>query len=42
MAAIGLKVHIFSLLKAGQRGLVFGVIVFVLQLGLLWMNGQFL
>ena len=42
MAAIGLKVHVFHLLKAGQRGLVFGVIVFVLQIGLLWMNGQFL
>ncbi len=42
MAAIGLKVHFFDLLKAGQRGLVFGVIVFVLQMGLFWMNGQFL
>ena len=42
MAAIGLKVHVFHLLKAGQRGLLFGVIVFVLQMGLLWMNGQFL
>ena len=42
MAAIGLKAHFFDLLKAGQRGLVFGVIVFVLQMGLFWMNGQFL
>lgn len=37
MAAIGLKVHVLRLLKAGQRGLVFGVIVFALQLGLLWL-----
>ncbi|MFM7005962.1 MAG: YeiH family protein [Flavobacteriales bacterium] len=36
MAAIGLKVHVFRLLKAGQRGLVFALIVFVLQMSLLW------
>jgi len=36
MAAIGLKVHVFRLLKAGQRGLVFALIIFVLQMSLLW------
>jgi len=35
MAAIGLKVDVFRLLKAGQRGLVFALIVFVLQISLL-------
>ncbi|MCF8202804.1 MAG: putative sulfate exporter family transporter [Crocinitomicaceae bacterium] len=40
MAAIGLKVDVFRLLKAGQRGLVFALVVFVLQIGLLWLlNG---
>lgn len=37
MAAIGLKVDVFRLLKAGQRGLVFALIVFVLQISLLWL-----
>jgi uncharacterized integral membrane protein (TIGR00698 family) len=37
MAAIGLKVHVFRILKAGQRGLVFALIVFVLQMSLLWL-----
>lgn len=37
MAAIGLKVHVFRLLKAGQRGLVFALIVFVIQMSLLWL-----
>ena len=37
MAAIGLKVHVFRLLKAGQSGLVFALIVFVLQMSLLWL-----
>lgn len=36
MAAIGLKVHVLRLLKAGQRGLVFALLVFVLQMSLLW------
>lgn len=36
MAAIGLKVDVFRLVKAGQRGLVFAVLVFVLQMSLLW------
>jgi uncharacterized integral membrane protein (TIGR00698 family) len=36
MAAIGLKVDVFRLLKAGQRGLVFALIVFGLQMSLLW------
>ncbi|MEY3099459.1 MAG: hypothetical protein RIS63_347 [Bacteroidota bacterium] len=35
MAAIGLKVDVFRLLKVGQRGLVFALIVFVLQISLL-------
>jgi uncharacterized integral membrane protein (TIGR00698 family) len=40
MAAIGLKVDVFRLLKAGQRGLIFALVVFVLQIGLLWLlNG---
>jgi uncharacterized integral membrane protein (TIGR00698 family) len=37
MAAIGLKVHVLRLLKAGQRGLVFALLVFVLQMSLLWL-----
>lgn len=37
MAAIGLKVHVFRLLKAGQRGLVFAILIFVLQMSLLWL-----
>ena len=36
MAAIGLKVDVFRLVKAGQRGLVFAMLVFVLQMSLLW------
>jgi uncharacterized integral membrane protein (TIGR00698 family) len=36
MAAIGLKVDVFRLLKAGQRGLLFALIVFGLQMSLLW------
>lgn len=36
MAAIGLKVHVLRLLKAGQRGLVFALLIFVLQMSLLW------
>lgn len=36
MAAIGLKVHVLKLLKAGQRGLVFAVLVFSLQISLLY------
>jgi uncharacterized integral membrane protein (TIGR00698 family) len=36
MAAIGLKVHVLRLIKAGQRGLVFALLVFVLQMSLLW------
>ena len=36
MAAIGLKVDVFRLLKAGQRGLLFALLVFVLQMSLLW------
>jgi uncharacterized integral membrane protein (TIGR00698 family) len=40
MAAIGLKVDVFRLLKAGQRGLVFALVVFAIQIGLLWLlNG---
>jgi uncharacterized integral membrane protein (TIGR00698 family) len=38
MAAIGLKVDVFRLLKAGQRGLFFALIVFVLQMSLLWVS----
>lgn len=37
MAAIGLKVHLWRLIQAGQRGLVFALLVFVLQMGLLWL-----
>ena len=37
MAAIGLKVHVLRLLKAGQKGLVFALLVFVLQMSLLWL-----
>lgn len=37
MAAVGLKVHVFRLLKAGQRGLVFALIIFVLQISSLWL-----
>lgn len=37
MAAIGLKVRVFHLLKAGQRGLVFGTLVFLLQMSMLWL-----
>lgn len=36
MAGIGLKVHVLRLLKAGQRGLVFALLIFVLQMSLLW------
>jgi uncharacterized integral membrane protein (TIGR00698 family) len=36
MAAIGLKVAVFRLLKAGQRGLLFALIIFVLQMSMLW------
>jgi uncharacterized integral membrane protein (TIGR00698 family) len=36
MAAIGLKVHLWRLIQAGQRGLVFALLVFVLQISLLW------
>ena len=36
MSAIGLKVHVLRLLKAGQRGLVFAFVVFALQMSLLW------
>jgi uncharacterized integral membrane protein (TIGR00698 family) len=40
MAAIGLKVDVFRLLKAGQRGLVFALVIFILQISLLWLlNG---
>jgi uncharacterized membrane protein YadS len=40
MAAIGLKVDVFRLLKAGQRGLIFALVIFVLQISLLWLlNG---
>lgn len=40
MAAIGLKVDVFRLLKVGQRGLVFALVVFAIQIGLLWLlNG---
>jgi uncharacterized integral membrane protein (TIGR00698 family) len=40
MAAIGLMVDVFRLLKAGQRGLVFALVVFAIQIGLLWLlNG---
>jgi uncharacterized integral membrane protein (TIGR00698 family) len=40
MAAIGLKVDVFRLLRAGQRGLVFALVIFVLQISLLWLlNG---
>ena len=37
MAAIGLKVDVFRLLKAGQRGLVFALVIFTLQISLLWL-----
>jgi uncharacterized integral membrane protein (TIGR00698 family) len=37
MAAIGLKVNFLHLMKAGRRGLVFALLVFVLQISLLWM-----
>lgn len=37
MAAIGLKVDVFRLLKAGQRGLVFALVIFILQISLLWL-----
>jgi uncharacterized integral membrane protein (TIGR00698 family) len=37
MAAIGLKVDVFRLLKAGQRGLVFALVIFALQISLLWL-----
>lgn len=40
MAAIGLKVDVFRLLKAGQRGLVFALVIFILQISMLWLlNG---
>jgi uncharacterized integral membrane protein (TIGR00698 family) len=40
MAAIGLKVDVFRLLRAGQRGLIFALVIFVLQISLLWLlNG---
>lgn len=40
MAAIGLKVDVFRLLKAGQRGLVFALVIFMLQISMLWLlNG---
>ena len=37
MAAIGLKVNFFQLLKDGRRGLVFALIIFILQISLLWL-----
>lgn len=37
MAAIGLKVNFFHLMKAGRRGMVFALLVFLLQISLLWM-----
>lgn len=37
MAAIGLKVNFFQLLKDGKRGLVFALIIFMLQISLLWL-----
>lgn len=37
MAAIGLKVNFFQLLKDGKRGLVFALIIFILQISLLWL-----
>jgi uncharacterized integral membrane protein (TIGR00698 family) len=37
MAAIGLKVNFIQLLKDGKRGLVFALIIFVLQISLLWL-----
>jgi uncharacterized integral membrane protein (TIGR00698 family) len=37
MAAIGLKVHFKQLLIAGKRGLLFAVLIFLLQIGLLFL-----
>ncbi len=37
MAAIGLKVNFFQLLRDGKRGLVFALIIFALQISLLWL-----
>jgi uncharacterized membrane protein YadS len=37
MAAIGLKVNFLQLIKAGRRGMVFALLVFLLQISLLWM-----
>jgi uncharacterized integral membrane protein (TIGR00698 family) len=37
MAAIGLKVGIKKLLDAGKKGLGFGLVIFLLQLSLLWL-----
>ena len=37
MAAIGLKVDVLRLVKAGQRGLFFALVVFALQISLLWL-----
>jgi uncharacterized membrane protein YadS len=36
MAAIGLKVNFLQLIKAGRRGMVFALLVFLLQISLLW------
>jgi uncharacterized membrane protein YadS len=41
MTAIGLKVSFKSLIKSGKRGLMFGLVIFIIQilllLALLWL-----